>query len=134
MKTMRKHKQGLIALILVMTLVNFFAQAQTVKKLDPQNFENKLQSINNPLLVDVRTQGEYNQGHLSNAMLIDYNSSEFKSRLSKLDKTKAVFVYCAVGGRSNAAVNVLTGMGFKEIYDLQGGISAWQQAKKPITK
>ncbi|MBK8290211.1 MAG: rhodanese-like domain-containing protein [Flammeovirgaceae bacterium] len=105
-----------------------------MKKLDPQNFENKLQSVNNPLLVDVRTQGEYNQGHLSNAMLIDYNSSEFKSRLSKLDKTKAVFVYCAVGGRSNAAVNVLTGMGFKEIYDLQGGISAWQQAKKPISK
>ncbi|MBK7650688.1 MAG: rhodanese-like domain-containing protein [Flammeovirgaceae bacterium] len=86
------------------------------------------------MIVNVRTQSEYNQGHLHNAILIDYNSSDFKSRLSKLDKTKAVFVYCAAGSRSHAAVNVLAGMGFNEIYDLQGGLSAWQQAKKPITK
>jgi rhodanese-related sulfurtransferase len=108
-------------------------QAQ-VKKLDPQSFEKKWQELNNPVIVDVRTQSEYNQGHLRNAILIDYNSSDFKSRLGKLDKTKAVFVYCAAGSRSHAAVNVLAGMGFNEIYDLQGGLSAWQRANKPITK
>ncbi len=131
---MMLYKQRLIALILVMTSVNFFAQAQTVKKLDPQSFEKKWLELNSPVIVDVRTQSEYNQGHLRNAILIDYNSRDFKSRLSKLDKTKAVFVYCAAGSRSHAAVNVLAGMGFNEIYDLQGGLSAWQQAKKPITK
>jgi rhodanese-related sulfurtransferase len=122
-----------LSLLIVLLGVSFFTQAQVIK-LDPQSFEKKWLELNNPVMVDVRTQSEYNQGHLRNAILIDYNSSDFKSRLGKLDKTKAVFVYCAAGSRSHAAVNVLTGIGFKEIYDLQGGLSAWQRANKPITK
>jgi rhodanese-related sulfurtransferase len=120
-------------LIVLLVGVSHVTQAQ-IKKLDPQSFQRKLQELNNPIIVDVRTQNEYSQGHLRNSILIDYNSSDFKSRLGKLDKTKAVFVYCAAGSRSHAGVNILAGMGFNEIYDLQGGISAWQRANKPITK
>ncbi|MBL7877593.1 MAG: rhodanese-like domain-containing protein [Cyclobacteriaceae bacterium] len=130
MKNKTRHK---LILFVALVFVSLLAQAQIVK-LDPQNFEKKLQSLTNPVLVDVRTSIEFNQGHLKNAVLIDFNSADFKSRLSKLDKTKPVFVYCAVGGRSNAAVSILSETGFKEIYDLQGGISAWQRANKPITK
>lgn len=130
MKNKTRHK---LILFVALVFVSLLAQAQIVK-LDPQNFEKKLQSLTNPVLVDVRTSIEFNQGHLKNAVLIDFNSADFKSRLSKLDKTKPVFVYCAVGGRSNAAVSILSEAGFKEIYDLQGGISAWQRANKPITK
>lgn len=130
MKNKTRHK---LILFVALVFVSLLAQAQIVK-LDPQNFEKKLQSLTNPVLVDVRTSIEFSQGHLKNAVLIDFNSADFKSRLSKLDKTKPVFVYCAVGGRSNAAVSILSETGFKEIYDLQGGISAWQRANKPITK
>lgn len=130
MKNKTPHK---LILFVALIFVSLLAQAQIVK-LDPQNFEKKLQSLTNPVLVDVRTSIEFSQGHLKNAVLIDFNSADFKSRLSKLDKTKPVFVYCAVGGRSNAAVSILSETGFKEIYDLQGGISAWQRANKPITK
>jgi rhodanese-related sulfurtransferase len=127
-------KQRLLPLIVLLTLGSFFAQAQAVKQLDPQNFEKKLKDSKEPILIDVRTQGEYAQGHLANALLIDIYSSDFKSRLAKLDKSKPVFVYCKAGSRSSSAADVLSDMGFKEIYDLNGGINAWQRANKPIEK
>jgi thioredoxin 1 len=127
-------KQRLLFLVVLMTLVSFLGHAQTVKKLDAQNFELKMKESNQPILIDVRTPGEYAQGHLANAVLIDVNSSDFKSRVSKLDKSKPVFVYCKAGSRSSSAAGVLTDLGFKEIYDLNGGITSWQKANKPIEK
>lgn len=125
-----KHRK--LPLILLMTMVSLFTQAQSVKQLDAQNFEKKMKELKEATLLDVRTQGEYAQGHLANATLADIYGSDFKTKLSKLDKSKPVFVYCKAGSRSGSAVNILSGMGFKEIYDLNGGITAWRQANKPI--
>jgi thioredoxin 1 len=122
---------SLIALLLSGFVTEVFAQ---VSRLDPHRYDQKLKEIQSPQLVDVRTQQEFVQGHLPNARLIDYHSDDFKDRLSKLDKSKPVFVYCLAGSRSKAAVNVLSALGFKEIYDLQGGIQAWQKASKPVVK
>ncbi len=127
-------KKTFFTFLLFTAVTSVFVQAQTIKKLDPQSFEKKLNEFKEPILVDVRTSGEYAQGHLANAVLIDIYSDDFKSRASKLDKSKPVFVYCKAGSRSSSAVDVFTDLGFKEIYDLSGGISAWQRANKPITK
>lgn len=121
-------------LVLLFTSVSLLSQAQRVNKLDPQSFEKKLKEVTDPILIDVRTQNEYAQGHLANALLIDINSNDFKSRANKLDKSKPVFVYCKAGSRSSAAADVLSDLGFNEIYDLNGGIMAWQKANKPIEK
>jgi len=127
-------KKTIFSLFLLITITSLFVEAQTIKKLDPQNFEKQLKESKNPILVDVRTLGEYAQGHLANAVLIDIYSDDFKSRVGKLDKSKPVFVYCKAGSRSGSAVGVFTEMGFKEIYDLSGGVTAWQRASKPIEK
>jgi len=127
-------KKTIFSLFLLITTTSLFVEAQTIKKLDPQNFEKQLKDSKNPILVDVRTPGEYTQGHLANAVLIDIYSADFRSRVGKLDKSKPVFVYCKAGSRSGSAVGVFTEMGFKEIYDLSGGITAWQRASKPIEK
>jgi len=127
-------KKTIFSLFLLITITSLFVEAQTIKKLDPQNFEKQLKESKNPILVDVRTPGEYAQGHLANAVLINIYSDDFKSRVGKLDKSKPVFVYCKAGSRSGSAVGVFTEMGFKEIYDLSGGITAWQRASKPIEK
>lgn len=131
---MKNLNKGTLPLILILTTFSVFTQAQTIKKLDPQSFEKKLNESKEPILVDVRTSGEYAQGHLANAVVIDIYSDDFKSRVAKLDKSKPVFVYCKAGSRSSSAVDVFSDLGFKEIYDLSGGISAWLRAKKPITK
>jgi thioredoxin 1 len=126
-----KHK---LFYLLLFTAVGFLSQAQSVKKLDPQSFEKKFKEVKDPILIDVRTQDEYAQGHLANAKVIDINSSDFETRVSKLDKSKPVFVYCKAGSRSNKAANILSGLGFKEIYDLSGGITSWRAENKPIEK
>lgn len=80
-------------------------------------------------LIDVRTDREYKAGHLPKSVLIDYYKPDFKTQLAKLDKNKPIAVYCAVGGRSGSALKLLKTMGFKEAYDLAGGIRDWQKQK-----
>ena len=79
----------------------------------------------NVQLVDVRTPGEYAQGHIQNAANINVNSGDFSSLVSKLDKNKPVAVYCRSGVRSQTASSILKELGFKKIYDLRGGFNAW---------
>lgn len=131
---MKKLNQSRLPLIVFMAVMSHFALAQSVKKLDPQNFDKKLKESKETILIDVRTPAEYAQGHLANAVSIDIYANDFKSRIGKLDKTKPVFVYCKAGSRSGSAVNIMEEMGFKEIYDLSGGIIGWQQANKPTVK
>ena len=83
-------------------------------------------------LVDVRTPAEYQSGHLSHAMLADWNNeTEFKTRAQSLDKSKPVYTYCLSGARSNAATQWLRQNGFIA-FNLAGGISAWKRADKPV--
>ena len=79
-------------------------------------------------LVDVRTAKEYNAGHIDDAINIDItDKGNFKKEISKLDKSKPIYIYCHMGGRSNRASKVLTTEGFKEIYDFSGGWNAWNK-------
>src|SRR4030042_5027427 len=71
-------------------------------------------------LLDVRQPGEYEKEHLPGARLIPL--PELPSRLKELDPGKPVIAYCAVGGRSRAAAQLLAGQGFKGVVNLQGGI------------
>lgn len=83
-------------------------------------------------LLDVRTAGEYQSGHLANALLADWtNEKEFRERVSALDKDKPVYTYCLSGARSGAATQWLQKNGFTA-YNLSGGINAWKQANRPV--
>jgi rhodanese-related sulfurtransferase len=127
-------RKTLFILFLLLFTVSLFTRAQTVKQMDAQNFEMKLKATKGPILLDVRTPAEYASGHIAGATELDYYSKDFKAGANKLDKTKPVFVYCASGVRSNAAVGVLKDLGFKEIYDLRGGIRSWAQSGKATIK
>mgnify|MGYP003115267238 CR=1 FL=1 len=78
-------------------------------------------------LVDVRTPEEYGVSHLKDAQNICVTEDDFKEKVAGLDKDKPVYVYCKKGGRSARASKILQEMGFKEVYDLQGGITAWEE-------
>lgn len=82
-------------------------------------------------LLDVRQPGEYEQGHLPGGKLVPL--PQLTQRLAELDPKKPVIAYCAVGGRSRAAAEMLAGRGFGEVYSLKGGIKAWngQVARGP---
>ncbi|MFA7346734.1 MAG: rhodanese-like domain-containing protein [Desulfurivibrionaceae bacterium] len=75
-------------------------------------------------LLDVRQPKEYEEGHLAGAKLIPLK--ELPGRLGELEKEKPVIVYCAIGGRSKAAAQLLAGKDFASVYNMAGGIKAWQ--------
>lgn len=85
-------------------------------------------------LVDVRTPQEWSTGHIEGALHIDWFDDDFKAHVSKLDKAKPVRLYCAAGGRSEEAREMLHEMGFTDVKDLDGGISAWKKAGAPVVK
>ncbi|MDH5412831.1 MAG: rhodanese-like domain-containing protein [Flavobacteriaceae bacterium] len=98
---------------------------ETVVELDAQSFYNEIQ-VENIQLVDVRTLGEYNSGHIKNAILIDFYNPEFYNEMNDtLDKEKPVYVYCRSGNRSGKAAKELEKLGFSKILDLDGGINSW---------
>ncbi len=101
--------------------------AQEIVQLDVQAFLNEL-SEQKGTLVDVRTTGEFNQGHIDKAIHIDFlQSARFDQKFDEIDKSAPVFLYCAAGGRSNAAAQKLKSMGFLKIYDLKGGFTNYKK-------
>lgn len=98
---------------------------KSIETIDVKTFAGKLKTTQNPQLLDVRTPEEYAVERIDNAVNVNWNGADFESKASTYDKSKPIFVYCKVGGRSAKAANKLSEMGFKEIYNLDGGIMKW---------
>ena len=85
-------------------------------------------------LLDVRTQDEYDDGHIAGATLVDVNDTTFVDQaMAVLDPQRQVAVYCRSGRRSARAASLLTARGFK-VTNLDGGVMAWQDAGKALVK
>ena len=84
-------------------------------------------------VLDVRTPAEFAEGHIEGATVIDYNAPGFEEAVGELDRSVPYFVYCHSGNRSAGAVAVMTALGFERLYELDGGIVAWQAAAQPLT-
>ena len=102
-------------------------------ELTPNEFAEKIKEMPSAPLIDVRTPEEFSKGHLQNAKNIDWNGDNFESQIETLDKSKPVFVYCLSGGRSSRAASQMRSKGFKEVYELKGGILKWRMANLPET-
>jgi len=111
------------------------AQEGTIaKNIAAEPFNKLIKSKQDALILDVRRRTEFADGHIENSKNIDFYDAEFKTDLAKLDKNKPVLVYCRSGRRSGIAMETMREMGFKEIYNLQGGILGWQEAGYDIEK
>ncbi|MCB0398360.1 MAG: rhodanese-like domain-containing protein [Winogradskyella sp.] len=97
------------------------SQSNAVKLLSPEEFKAQVEN-KKVQLIDVRTPAEFNGGHIKGAKNIDFFSGRFNVEFNKLNKDKAVYVYCRSGSRSRQTSKKLEALGFTEIYDLRGGI------------
>jgi len=84
------------------------------------------------ITLDVRTPGEFNEGHIEGAQLIDFQSGNFESEIATLDKSKTYAVYCRSGSRSGQAVKIMSDAGFTNLYNLNGGVIDWANAGLPL--
>lgn len=97
--------------------------------LTQQEWAEKLENDNNAAILDVRTEAEWAEGIIPNAIMIDiYKGQEFIDGLEALDKSKNYFVYCKAGARSQQACHIMNDMGFESTYNLLGGITQWTGA------
>ena len=126
-----------ITLLLLLALSVFSCrQADTgvAKALNANAFEKVLAEDRSAQLVDVRTTAEYANSHLNGAKLISINEAGFAEKIGQLDKNRPALVYCASGSRSAAAADQMTKMGFKTVYDLEGGINAWRATGNQVVR
>lgn len=118
----------------IMLLLPMFKKgASGVPSVTPAEAVNLI-NRNNALVLDVRDDAEFADGHIADALHIPV--SELPNRLNELKKykVKAILVNCQRGGRSAKACDILRKAEFTQVHNLHGGLDAWHQAKLPLIK
>jgi thioredoxin 1 len=107
------------------------AQTADFKQVNPAQFE---QLIKKPggVLLDVRTQNEFKNGHIANSGQINYYALDFRKRLLMLPKDEPIYLYCNTGWRSEKAARILVENGYKNVFNLELGIMDWELQNLPV--
>ncbi|NND15604.1 MAG: rhodanese-like domain-containing protein [Eudoraea sp.] len=95
--------------------------------IDKEAWADGIKTDKDAVILDVRTQEEIDEGHIPGALINDiYLRQGFLDKLETLDKDKNYYVYCRSGSRSEQACAVMYSLGFKNTYNLPGGIIEWK--------
>ena len=106
-----------------------------VQNIKPEEFDKlRKADTNTTVVLDVRTKEEFDKGHIPGSKMIDFTGDDFEQQVAKLDKNKTYLVHCASGGRSARATKKMEQLGFSKLYNLEGGMGAWEKAGKPVEK
>jgi rhodanese-related sulfurtransferase len=127
-----------ILFLLTFLIIGTATYAQTSAKdsidvISIAEFE-KMSSKKKNMVVDVRTPEEVAEGHLAGAININFLGEGFSQEIEKLNKNKTYLLYCKSGNRTRKAADQMQKAGFKHVYMLDGGITAWNKAGKPVEK
>ncbi|HIE74499.1 MAG TPA: rhodanese-like domain-containing protein [Flavobacteriales bacterium] len=119
------------AVSVVFILMSSCTIGQTKNDIELDEFEKKMAS-EKYLLVDVRTAEEFAEGHIKGAINIDYLAENFSIEIQELELESPVLLYCRSGNRSSKAMKTMKELGFKEVYNLEGGIKGWISENNPV--
>jgi rhodanese-related sulfurtransferase len=100
------------------------------KALDPSSLKSMLDGPSRPRLIDVRTPAETARGVIEGAELVEL--STLPGAIERLSPNEPLVIYCHSGGRSAQACDYLMQRGFKDVYNLEGGITGWAKAGMPV--
>lgn len=125
---------SLFVAILAILIWNLFGTAVGGIGQVPPSELTRLINRENAMVIDVRSQAEFSNGHILNARNIP--EGELQSRQKDLEKHKSnpMVTCCGSGAVSQKSARVLKAMGFDKIFVLKGGLHAWQSANLPLTK
>jgi len=116
----------LVSLVAIYLLFKLFGALGRlgIKQLSPRELDEKKGVI----LLDVRTDKEYEGGHIPGSIHVPF--AEIGDKIKKLKKDKEMVVYCQNGHRSIWAIKRLMGMGYKNLFNLKGGYLAWKRTHR----
>jgi len=112
-------------------------QEQNITALSPKEASNLIEKHKGDsdfVILDIRTPGEYQSGHLQNAVMIDFYSKSFADEIGHLDKEKSYLVYCRSGNRSARSMDLFRKLQFQKVYHLSTGINGWNSEGLPLVK
>lgn len=101
---------------------------QQLNHLEPAAFRKAIEKDPHAVVLDVRTEAEFEQGALPGAIHLNYLDYGFLDRLDNLDKEATYLVYCRTGRRSIRTCLLMQNSGFRRVFNLDGGLSAWKAA------
>lgn len=122
----------ILLLTCIMTISCKSQTSENYRSMTAFAFQEKIKAEKKPQILDVRSTQEFVTGHIENAININWNGDDFNEKIKLFDKTKPIFVNCQGGGRSKKAADRLFSLGFKIIYELNGGISDWKLNNLPL--
>jgi len=99
----------------------------TLDNLDYDDFLSRASEDEDGVMIDVRTEEEHKSLNIEGSVVLDYLDRELADKIEKLDKSKNYYVYCRTGRRSLRVCVILRNLGFKKIYNLEGGIASAPQ-------
>lgn len=121
----------IIAFIFINAGLQTFSQNIETTQLSSTAFKEYIES-GQGVLLDVRTQREFDNGHIENAGQLNYYALDFRKRLLLLPKDQPIYLYCNTGYRSDRAASFLVSNGYTQVYNLQHGIMEWELADLPV--
>jgi thioredoxin len=130
-----KKLLSLVALLTILSAcqprANQSASEGAVVDLDAKEFADFIAKNADAQIVDVRTAGEFEGGHITHALNIDWSAEGFEDKIKNLNPKNPVMVYCLSGARSAEAAHALRAKGFEKVYDLSRGMLAWRANNLP---
>jgi rhodanese-related sulfurtransferase len=133
---MAMRKTPLIILLMLIAAVLPVAAGET-KSIKPKEAHEMIQqNEGNPdfVTLDVRTPGEYADGHLEDAINIDFTADTFGEQINMLDRGTTYVVYCAAGGFSARATEDMEELGFDNLFLIKGGYARWERENLPVVR
>jgi rhodanese-related sulfurtransferase len=137
----RYHIILIITFMLVVSITIAFASQDfnsnpntrsNIMNITPSDAYALIRNSSNLVIIDVRTPQEYQSGRLDEAINLDYYSHGFLNNLTSLDKNSTYLIYCRRGIRGGLALGIMRDLGFKEVYNIAGGLTQWAQEGRPM--
>ena len=117
----------IVVLLMITACVSSPKKQTQMNELAPDAWAELQEQNLESVILDVRTEEEFESGYIKGALNMDIRGgADFLVSIESLDKSKSYFVYCRSGARSGQACQLMSQMGFSALYNLDGGVLAWE--------
>lgn len=115
----------------LLLLVGCSSSTAGATNMDVLEFSKKI-TESGVVILDVRTPGEFAEGYIEGAQMIDFQGGSFETEIASLDKDVTYAVYCRSGNRSGQAIKIMQDAGFGNLFNLEGGVIDWANQGMPL--
>jgi len=117
--------------IMIFSLISCSASSVEIA---PEKVYKMINNGGNYTIIDIRKSSSYKDGHIKNAINIEFHPNTFVKDISKIDRENSIIIYCNSGKKTGKAKPVIQGLKFKSFHILAGGLKAWMAKNLPIVK